>query len=337
MYKLARTIGTAALAAGLALSALPAAAQTAIIRYDNAAPEMAPQNRLGHVPLFEQIEAESEGTLEFQYFFASSLIRDSDQTYEALLSGLADASMWSAATAQALFPDLDLFALPGLFTTAEESGTAMWRMYEEGHIGGLDELYVLGLYINGNSGLFLTSEIENLDQVAGSRVRVGGAVESNIVTALGAVPVGMSPGEVASSMSSGVLGGALIGWEALQAFRLDSLVNTYVDLPFGGRVFISAISREKFDSLPQAAQAAIEAHAGLPFSQHLGRVFDDAAASAREHAQTSDEVVYFDISSPGAAEFAERLEAIRETWLEERPQHRDNYEALLAILEDIRS
>jgi len=93
--------------------------------------------------------------------------------------------------------------------------------------------------------------------------------------------------QVAESLSKGVIDGTLLPYEVLPAVKVDQLTKFHIESDAGGAkfhtlVFIFAMNRAKYNSLPADLKKIIDNNRGLELSGKIGQNFVDADAAVRQ-------------------------------------------------------
>jgi TRAP-type C4-dicarboxylate transport system substrate-binding protein len=327
-----------AVASAVAVAAIglpiPADAQQAILRVGNRTPPKSDTVTKGYAPWLRQVEKDSKGTLKFQEFWGGSIERSLKKQYEAMMAGLQDAGPIIPSYTAALFPDFSLFALPFMFTSAEEASEAAWRFYKTGMLRGLDDVYVAAVFTNDNGGLHFSEKLDGIDAIKGLKIRAAGPEEANAIRVFGGAPVSMGMGQVAEALNRGVVKGLLAGYSALRTFKVEPLLKTHVNVPMGVRGFFFGINKKKYDALPAAAKAAIDKNSGLSYSVHMGRQNDASSAIALAKAKKKN---FITPTAAQMAEFKKKFQAIHDDWIKSTPDGRKKYDTLQKIIAEIRA
>ncbi len=183
----------------LAAVAWHAAAEPVTIRFSTTLPTFAPVATQVIVPWFEDVEADSGGTIKFQQFWGGQLVPNQPKEFDALMNGVFDVGALVPAFYVQALPDSPIFALPGVVRNAEEAAVGGWKMNEAGLLRGMDRLYVIATqptHERSRRIAFPAGVVMSLDDVKGLKIRVSGPEEAKIVEALGAAPVGMNVADV---------------------------------------------------------------------------------------------------------------------------------------------
>ena len=325
------------LVAAAVLGTTPAAAKTVTVKIGSFTPPKAAYLQKIIIPFLRTVEKESGNAVQFKEFWGGALIRSPRKQWEGMMNKIQDASQILPAYTPKLFPDFTIFALPYMFrgTGSSEAAVAIWRMHEKGLLGGLDQAQVVAVYTNDNSGMHLSRKISSLADVKGLKFRVPGKAEADVVRKLGGTPVGMSIRQVAESLNRGVIQGALSGWSALGTFRITPLIKAHVDLPLGVRTFFIGIRKDVYKQLSGKAQDAIARNGGLKLSRAMGDYYEAEGAQMRSDPGSRSIVRP---SKEESKDLYDRIfKAYHEQWIATHDDGQKKYDALQAILKDIRA
>lgn len=313
------------------------AADRTTLKWGHFVPPKAYSARVGYIPWMKKVERASKGRIKFQMFFGGSISRSPRKQYELTVNGVQDATSILPSYTAALFPDFTMFALPYLFDSAVESSIAGWRLYKQGLLGGLDKVYPVAIFTNGNSALHFTSEIETAADIKGMKIRAAGPEEAKMIKLLGGTPVGMSITQVAQSLNRGVIQGTMNGWSALRPFRITSLIKTHYEEPLGTRSFVLMLNKKSFEKLPRQDQQVIRDNSGEAESRRLGKMGDDQAASARKAATADPKRAVIRYSRDQLRQRAKMYQSFHDAWIKKHKDGARKYKAMQKILTEIRA
>ena len=130
--------------------------------------------------------------------------------------------------------------------------------------------------------------VRKLEDLKGLKLRAPTRVVNKLLGSLGATPVGMPVPAMPDALQKGVIDGTVVPWEVTTSLRVAELVNTHT-LFSGNRslyvtMFIFAMNKAKYDSLPPDLKKVIDANSGLEVSKWAGRVMDEGDVPGREAA-----------------------------------------------------
>lgn len=258
------------------LAVATAAAQSPVqLKFGVQTPEQVHYNRELFKPWAEKVQADSGGTIEIKFFFGGTLGKEG-QLLEVMESGAADIVLDIAAYYPGRFPLSDIASLPLVVTEATRSSAALWSVYEKQLLGtGFDKLKVLALSTPPAAVMMTTRKpVIAPSDLSGLKISAGGAIKGKILGQFSAAPISTKVAELYQSLSRGVVDGAISYYTALPPFKLHEVVKHYTDVPLGGSMMMVLMNKQKFDSLPEKAKAAITKHSGATFSRDFGALWD---------------------------------------------------------------
>ncbi|MCL4675972.1 MAG: TRAP transporter substrate-binding protein [Pararhodobacter sp.] len=283
-----RLFGIAAAAAFSAVSASAVFAQEVTLRLHQFLPPQA------NVPVqvldvwADRIEAESGGRIEIQRFGAMALGGTPPELMDQVLDGIADIVWTVNGFTPGRFPRTEVFELPFFVQDARAASYAYWRMYEE-QMAETDfaGVHLLGTWVHGPGMLHTNAPVRAPSDLQGMKIRGGSRTVNDLLTSLGAEPVGMPVTMIPESLTRGVIDGTTIPWEVTTALRVSELVTNHTE--FDGPAlytltFTLAMNQDVYDDLPDDLREIIDRNSGLDFSVFAGGTQADADGPARQFA-----------------------------------------------------
>lgn len=335
MQKLS-VVSVIAAGAGLLFAASAGPAQSAELKVGTFASAKSFTVKDMYIPWIAKVEKEAAGALTFKQFWGGALIRSPRKQYEGLLNGIQDASPLLPSYTDKLFPDFSFNALPFLFHDGEEASSVGWKMYEAGHLRGLEKVYVAGIWTNDNGGMHFNKKLNAISEIEGLKMRAAGPAEAAVIKVMGGVPVGMGITQVAQSLHRGVIQGTFNGWSALKSFRITPLIITHMDAPFGVRGFFFGIKKTKFDGLPAKAKSVIRANSGIKTSRMWGRMNENRGLRFRKQAGADAKRNVLSVPGAQTAAFAKKFQFLHDEWIKGRPDGANKYMAVKKFIADYR-
>jgi TRAP-type C4-dicarboxylate transport system substrate-binding protein len=172
-----------------------------------------------------------------------------------------------------------------------------------------------------------------MEEMKGLKVRAPTRIGTKFLAALGATPVQMPLPQVPESISKGVIDGAMVPWEGVPPIKLHEITKYHFDNAPGqpkmsNSIFVIAMNKAKYDSLPPDLKKVIDANSGLEFSREIGKTFDSTTEAGRKLAQAQNGV--FDTLSPAEyAKFEKANEGVVKEWIGDVGAKGGNGQALL--------
>ena len=338
-FNLANVAAAGALALAASFSAPANAQDPVVLKFASFTSPQGKLNAEGIPKFIKLVEEASEGTLKIEFYPGGTLGGSPAIQLKLVEDGVADIAQVVASYTPGRFPDLALFELPFLAENNVEGSIAAWRMYERGHLSGFENFHMLGFLESGPYGLHGTFPITDLESVAGKKIRAAGPVQGNIVESLGAVPVGnITAPQIAESISRRLLDGTLMSVASLYSFRIADVADHHLNqIPMGSVSVIFPMNKEKYESLPPKAKAALDKYSGEWFSRMAGEV---QQASQEEHMadlESSDEHTIHTLDDAQLAKWHEALDGVKSEWNKPNAKGVNLYSEVNGILDDIRA
>ncbi|GGX69086.1 TRAP transporter substrate-binding protein [Saccharospirillum salsuginis] len=234
----------------------------------------------------DTIEEESNGRIEVEVYPSGALAAPPAQ-YDAVKNRIMDVTATVQGYTANRFPLTQIVELPGVVDSAKQGSCVLQTLLDEGH---LDDEYAdtrpVFLFTHG-PGLFHVADtsITEPSDLEGLRIRRPTTVVANILTELGAQPVGMPAPESYTSMQRGVIDGVALPWEGALSFRLNELADSHTEI--GGLYtlsFVVTMNDSVYNSLSDENKAVIDANTGIDWAMKAGEVFDALDVKGRQQA-----------------------------------------------------
>ncbi|WP_373635563.1 TRAP transporter substrate-binding protein [Yoonia sp. SS1-5] len=237
----------------------------------------------------DKVEADSDGRIKIDRFPAMQLGGTPPQLIDQAIDGVADIIWTVAGYTPGRFPQLEVFELPFISSSAEATSRAYWELAEERMMDtDFAAFKPLGLWVHGPGLIHSSRPITDVADLNGLKLRAPTRTTTTLFTALGATSVGMPVPAVPEALSKGVIDGAVIPWEVVPALKVQELVTNHTE--FGGETlyttaFIFAMNSNAYNGLPDDLKAVIDANSGIEFSAFAGRTMEEYDAPGRKLAE----------------------------------------------------
>jgi len=283
---------TALLAVGALAGAMMAGnalAQQVTLRLHQMLPQQATIPARALIPWAQKVEAESGGKIKVQLFHAMSLGGAPPQLYDQARDGVVDLTWTVLGYTPGRFNKSEVFELPFMSGSAEESSRAFQEYVEKFAADEFREVKLIAVHTHG-PGLFHTkTPVTGLESLRGMKVRGGSRVINNMLTKLGATPVGMPVPAVTDALSKGTIDGTTIPWEVTPSLKVTELVKNHTT--FAGKqglytqTFAFSMNRASYEKLPPDLKKVIDANSGIETAAMFGKAMDDGDKAGREIAE----------------------------------------------------
>ena len=279
-----------ALAAMGAVAALAvtgtAMAQTVTLRLHQMLPQQATIPAKAIVPWAQKVEAESGGKIKVQIFNAMQLGGAPPQLFDQARDGVVDITWTVLGYTPGRFPKTEVFELPFMSSSAESSSKAIQEYVEKFAADEFKDVKLIAVHTHG-PGLFHTKQpVTGLETLQGMKIRGGSRIINNMLTKLGATPVGMPVPAVTDALSKGTIDGTTIPWEVTPSLKVTELVKNHTT--FAGKeglytqTFAFSMNKASYEKLPPDLKKVIDNNSGMVAATLFGRAMDEGDKIGRD-------------------------------------------------------
>lgn len=305
---------------GAALMATSAMAQQVTLRVHQMLPAQAPIPSKAITPWAQKIEAESGGRIKVQLFHAMQLGGAPPTLFDQAKDGVVDVTWTVLGYTPGRFPKTEVFELPFMSPNATVSSKAIWEFVQQNAAEEFKDVKLLALHTHG-PGLFHTKNpVTGLESLRGMKIRGGSRIINNMLTQLGATPIGMPVPAVTEALSKGVIEGTTIPWEVVPALKVHEMVKNHTtfagDRGLYTQTFAFSMNKGTYDRLPADLKKVIDDNAGIKLSEAFGRVMDESDVGGRELAvKAGNRIVALDIAE--TQRWRRTAGAVESDWVDE--------------------
>lgn len=230
-------------------------------------------------PWLRQVEEATGGKVKIQAFHGQTLAKGKDM-WDAVKTGITDIGWCFHGYWPGLTPLTDVISLPALpFQSAEAGSAALWQLYEKFPQiqNEFKDVKVL-LFYTSEPYTLITREkpVQTLEDLQGMKIRMTGGPPTDMMKALGGVPMLIPMPDNYISLQKGVIDGMGAPWEAISVWRFYEVAQYYTEVPFPAVYFSISMNKNKWNQLPKDVQDAIMTVGGIEGSRFWGRNFFDA-------------------------------------------------------------
>ncbi|CUH63085.1 C4-dicarboxylate-binding periplasmic protein precursor [Thalassovita gelatinovora] len=243
------------LAAGFVLSLTASVADARDLAFAVFVPAASPTVQKIYQPWVDWFNAEATNDdVQISLFAGGTLGRNPRAQAQMVADGVADLALTVPAYTPGVFPDFDMFELPGFANDVREGSLASLEMHQEGLLHGYENYYVVAMYSSGAYMLHTRDAVNSIDDLSGMRIRVGGQIQTAVIESLGGVPQSMSAGEMAENIDRGLIDGAMSDASVARTFRVADVAMNHYDANLGVLVFAIVMNRDVYASLSDHAK-----------------------------------------------------------------------------------
>ncbi len=264
--------GAALAVAALAVSPSGAQAQTFQFKYTDYNP---PDNFITNeiTRWSKEMEAKSGGRIKID-IFPSSQMGPVPRQYDLVRTGVADFGFILLGATPGRFPLSEISQLPGLFPTAYSAAVSLQETYDKYLRKEFDGVKMLYLFSGPPLPVLTKKPLHLLDEAKGLRIRQPDVIHAQLIEALGAAPVGVSPGDVSDALNKGTIDGVIMGYSGVTAFQLHHVARYSTEWNTGIVAFAMTMNQDSYDKLPADLKKNIDDTTGLTGAMRGGAEFD---------------------------------------------------------------
>lgn len=318
-----RTFMLSVAPAAMAAGALPgmAHAQETTLRLHQFLPPVATVPAHILKPWGEQLAAASDGRLNVQHFDAMSLGGRPPELIDQARDGVVDLSMSLVGYTPGRYPRSEVFELPFMMTDPVATSLAFWEMMESDFQNNeFADVKVLGAWVHGPGVIHSLEPILKLEDMQGKTMRGPTRVINDMLSELGATPVGMPLPAIPEALSKGVINGTVIPWEVTPSIRLTELVDNHLE--FGGpealytATIVMVMNKAKYEALPDDLREILDAESGAKLSGMAAEVMFEYDKPGRDIAVNAGNTIN-QLDEAEVARWKEAAQPVIARWVAE--------------------
>lgn len=276
------------------------------------------------VPWTEQVTECTNGEVKFQVYPGGTQLGNVAKQQEQVIAGVVDIAHGLHGIPRGRFPRTSLIELPFMTRDAGAASETLWEMYPEYLAPEYRGLKVLALHAH-NGGLIHTTnkKVTTMEDMAGLRLRTPSPAVSQMLTALGATPQGLPPGEVYENIQKNVIDGTVFPWDPVKSFGLNEVLDYHLEAGAYTVPFFFVMNQRKFDAMPENVRRCIDEASGSALVAKFGDWWDTWDAAGRKEAEEAGHVIT-ELSDAERERWHKTLQPVTEAYLDEAEGEIDN-------------
>lgn len=309
----------AALAGALFGGAVQSMAQEVTLRVHHFLPPPSTTHAKVLVPWAAKVEKESGGRIKVELYPSMQLGGKPPQLLDQVRDGLADIVWALPGYTPGRYPKMSVFELPFMVSDATATSQAVHEYYEQNAMDEWQDVKVLWFHTHARGLIHTISRpVEKAADIAGLKLRAPNREIGNALAELGGSPVFMPVPALPEALSKGVVDGAVIPWEIVPALKLQQLARHHAETP-GPRgmytaVFVFAMNKAKYDSLPDDLKKVIDDNSGLAMAKWTGELWDEAEKPGRKMATEAGNTIV-ELPEAEVAIIREKTRPVTTAWI----------------------
>ena len=286
----------------------------------------------------QRVSEDANGTIKIRTFPVGTLGRDPATHLDMVRDGIADIAYFVPGYTPGAINEATIMELPNSIPSSRVGSLAGTKMVEEGlwKGQGLEKVKILGMFSTAPTLLTTREKVEGLDDVQGLKLRGAGPTLLATIEAIGATPIGgITAPQIAEGISRGLLDGTVNEWVALTIFGIAETARYHLNVNLGASPLMVVINRDKYESLPKEARAAIDKHSGMAFAELWGKEFDDRIEAFRIKAKLDKSRTFSTLSDEEKARWDKRFQTVIDTWIKDTPNGQVLYDKFTKAVSEL--
>lgn len=335
-------LGLSAAAGSLALAPRPSrAAPEVTLKVHHFLGPKAPTQADFIAPWAKRVEAQSEGRIKIEIYPSMSLGGTPPQLIRQVRQGVVDIVWTLPGYTAGQFPRVEVFEIPFVHTNNPvATNLAIQDLYAQWLAPEFQDVHPILIHVHKGQVIHtVDTPVRKFADAKGLKLRIPTRVGGWYLDAIGASPVGMPVPEIPQALSRKVIDGALIPFEVALPLKVTELVKYHTigpdDMRFGTGVFLFAMNKQRYESLPDDLRAVIDANSGKAIAKQVGEIWIRAEGPGREAAiKHGNEIIV--VSAAEMKKFRAAADPVAKRWTEEVSSHGiDGKDLLIAAREAV--
>ena len=301
---------TAIIAGALAFVTSPALAET-VLKFAS----FVPTKYVLHKPVFEKLAAdlakETRGEVKIKIYASGALGKGPVEQYQRAARRIAEISYGLPGYTSSVFPKTLLIELPGVTQGHQDATRKLWKVMGRHLKSEFKRTVPLAVFVTPPAVLMMRDKpIRSLSDLKGLKIRASSKSAAAILTAYGATPVQMPATKVYTSMSTGVVDGALMGTGSLLIFKLiEPTKYVTMGLPEMPTTLFMVMNEQAYKELSDKNRKILDKLTGLGISLRAAQLEADFGELGMKKFRALPGKQVIQLSADEQANFAKAAEA----------------------------
>lgn len=286
------------------------------LRLSHSAPASFPTIKTVLEPWIKMVEKESNGKIRVQTYYGGTLHSAKDG-FKAAVNDITDFTPAYTMYQAGSFHLHHVLALPFAFPNAAVGSRVAEELYPKYFKKEFEAMgvYLANYNVTGPYNLFTRKPVHKLADLKGMKVRSAGGTTSDIIKALGAVPVSVPATETYNAFQRGVVDAVALYDTGTVGYRVHEVATSLTELKLNNNPLSYAFNRKTFDKYPPEVKRFMY-RMQRRLSQMNGNEFDRQDAISRKVIEESG-VKVIKLSPEELAKWQAAVEPLWEKFIEE--------------------
>jgi len=267
------------------------------------------------VPWAEEIEKRTNGQLTIKFYLSQTLVAARD-SYDGVLNGIADITLFYTGWGKGRFPLLEVMDLPYLTKNSLAGSLVMTQLYDKFPEiqNELKDVQPLWFWATMPYEIHTSKKpVKTLEDMKGMKF-AGNPGARLALEAAGAVAVPMATPEIYQTIDKGVTDGCANAWGSFKAFKMAEVTKYHTNVHLGGLGTFFIMNKEAWNSLSEDVQKVVtEVTDEMMPHMMSSTVQKEGQVGKKETLALGHEI--FDISEEERAKWVETSRAVYDKWV----------------------
>ena len=270
-------------------------------------------------PWAERINAAGKGVIHIEVRDGYTLTGPQN-FLTRVLDDVAQISWGNLSLVGGRFQRTGVVSLPFEAERAEDSSTALWRLYKSGILDAdFPDIVPLYLVTFPQAGIHLAKPVAAFDTLNGLKIIAGSRIGSQIVEKLGGSPLSLTPPEIYEALQRGGADGVNIQWTAFQPFKLAEVTHFHLEAQLGSAAAAIFMAKKRYEALPAAARKIIDDNSGAAESRAFGAFWDKVDQEGRDDVRKLPGHQIVQLSPAQKEAWRQKIEPLVAAWTKSTP------------------
>ncbi len=270
-------------------------------------------------PWAERINAAGKGIIHIEVRDGYTLTGPGNYLTR-VLDDVAQISWGNLSLVGGRFQRTGVVALPFEAERAEDSSTALWRLYKSGILNAdYPDIVPLYLVTFPQAGIHLTKPVASFDTLNGLKIIAGSRIGSEIVEKLGGSPLSLVPPEIYPTLQRGGADGVNIQWTAFQPFKLAEVTHFHIEAQLGSAAAAIFMAKKRYEALPAAARKILDENSGEAESRAFGAFWDKVDKEGRDDVSKRPDHKIVELSAAQKVAWQNKIAPLVDDWAKNTP------------------
>lgn len=297
-------------------SSEPTQAQQTTLRFHTFVPPVSASYK-NYAAWFKGMEEKSGGKLKFELYGSNQLGGKPEDLYNQAKDGVVDIIYVLPGYTPGVFPRIEVFELPFVAGTAVATSQAVMEFSGKYLKEEFKDVHPLVFHAPTSPIIHMKGKpIRTLDDIQGRKIRAPSTPISDMLTALGAVPVGIAGANITEAMLRGVVEGMVFPWSIAQANKVLDTAESHTNAQMTTSILMSVMNKRKYDGLPADIRKIIDDASGMETAKKFGEQWtaDDGPALARVKELNHE---FIELPEAERAKWKAKTEPVVKAWVDD--------------------